>query len=369
MTACGHVYCFPCVLRYLGQAVETENRGWRKCPICYDPVYPKALKPVVTYHAPPPPKPPCSLNFRLLYRRQDSTVTLPSSDGIPVGELPWDHTPGALIFTKLARSTARHLADHLKADRSALAEALFKARKEGEVEEAKFVLAAHTEVSLSLSSIPHDQPQLPSSASHASGPRELHRFYRSEDGQHIYLYPLHSRVLFDHYQEEGNVPESTTLPIIHYEETTVNEVKPYTIGPLDARARHLKAKLRAERMAELRANSKSFYSLEPLVDPIVSIGLEDFPEMPTSLPPSVSVENESSNWAAMAARSRDSHSEWTALSSEQQYLAPRAFRTLADDVELALSESMFALDTNDSKATKKGKKKLILLSSNAQRRR
>lgn len=401
MTACGHIFCFPCVLRYLGQAPETQKRTWRKCPICYDPVYSKALKPVLVYHAPPPPQPPCSLNFRLLYRYQDSTVTLPVSDDISTGELPWDDVFGALIFTKLALSTARHLANHLKADRLALAEALLKSREENEVEEAKFISAAHAEVSLSLTLIPHNQPQIPSSKSPTEVPRELHRFYQSEDGQHIYIHPLHSRILFDHYRAEGSVPESTTLPIIHYEETTINEemrrrfkyfsflplgcdvafvdldlkslVRPEILknyqAPLEARARHLEAKLRAEQLAEVRANPKFHDTPEPKVEPVVLVGSDDFPEMPTSSTQSASTENESSNWAAMAIRSRASHSEWMALHSEQRYLAPRTNRTLADDIELALSESMSALDTNASKSTKKGKKKLISFSSNTQRRR
>ncbi|KAJ9055080.1 hypothetical protein DSO57_1007836 [Entomophthora muscae] len=403
MTACGHVYCLPCVLRYLNQATEAEARAWRKCPICYDPVYSKALKPVVTYHAPAPPKPPCNMNFRLLYRRKDSTVTLPTYEGLPMGELPWDTTPGALKFTGLARSTARRLADHLKADKEALIEALQAAKSDGELEEARFIAAAQADVAVSLASIPSDQPHLLLSQEEDS--RDLHQFYRSEDGQHIYLLPLHSRILFDYLQEEGNVPASISLPVAHYEESTVNEemrkrfknlsflplgcdvafvdldlesfVKPEILqnyqAPLEARSRHLKAKIRAERKAELRVNSNSFSSLEPFCEaPAISIGSEDFPEMIASSasfpPPSV----DSSNWAAMATRTRDSRSDWTISTSEEQYYAPRPNRTLADDFELALSESLLALDALDvkgQKGSKKGKKKLVLLSSNVQRRR
>lgn len=140
-----------------------------------------------------------------------------------MGELPWDTTPGALTFTGLARSTARHLADHLKADRLALVEALQEAKHDGEFEEAKFIMAAQAEVSSSLSGIPEDPPQ--HAALQEEDTRQLHQFYRSEDGQHIYLHPLHSRILFDHLQQEGDVPATLSLPVTHYEESTVNEVK------------------------------------------------------------------------------------------------------------------------------------------------
>jgi len=44
ITKCGHVFCFPCILRYLQyrifyylyQKIEKTNMGIRKCPLCYE---------------------------------------------------------------------------------------------------------------------------------------------------------------------------------------------------------------------------------------------------------------------------------------------------------------------------------------------
>lgn len=36
VTKCGHLYCWPCLLQYL--AFEREY-AWKKCPLCFDPIY------------------------------------------------------------------------------------------------------------------------------------------------------------------------------------------------------------------------------------------------------------------------------------------------------------------------------------------
>ena len=49
-TRCGHVFCYACVLHYLsvtdedGQEPPAHVRFWRKCPICYDPVFEHDLR-------------------------------------------------------------------------------------------------------------------------------------------------------------------------------------------------------------------------------------------------------------------------------------------------------------------------------------
>ncbi|KAG5461008.1 MAG: hypothetical protein BJ554DRAFT_6870 [Olpidium bornovanus] len=45
VTKCGHAFCLVCILHYLSLS-EDQHRQWRKCPICWDCVYAKDLKPV-----------------------------------------------------------------------------------------------------------------------------------------------------------------------------------------------------------------------------------------------------------------------------------------------------------------------------------
>lgn len=41
MTRCGHIYCWPCILRYLDINKELDTTG---CPICHSRILKKELK-------------------------------------------------------------------------------------------------------------------------------------------------------------------------------------------------------------------------------------------------------------------------------------------------------------------------------------
>lgn len=40
ITRCGHIYCWPCILRYL----SLTDKPWMKCPICFEAVHRENLK-------------------------------------------------------------------------------------------------------------------------------------------------------------------------------------------------------------------------------------------------------------------------------------------------------------------------------------
>ncbi|PKA47599.1 E3 ubiquitin-protein ligase RMA1H1 [Apostasia shenzhenica] len=48
ITSCGHIYCFPCILRYLLMGME-DNKGesWKKCPLCFMMISSKDLYSVI----------------------------------------------------------------------------------------------------------------------------------------------------------------------------------------------------------------------------------------------------------------------------------------------------------------------------------
>lgn len=44
ITSCGHIYCFPCILRYLLMGVEEhKDESWKKCPLCFSMISSKDL--------------------------------------------------------------------------------------------------------------------------------------------------------------------------------------------------------------------------------------------------------------------------------------------------------------------------------------
>src|SRR5712672_1665368 len=168
MTKCGHVrlflsslpiaapyvhfyqvFCFPCILHYLG---TSENPKWARCPICFDSINEKQLK-SVRWFTPPShlddepngarsqpssssasanvnpaetPKPGSSLRMRLMQRPQITTLALPRShtwpsDLLPPHQAPFHFLPDVYTYAKFMLATPSYLIENLTHDLSELA--------------------------------------------------------------------------------------------------------------------------------------------------------------------------------------------------------------------------------------------------------
>ncbi|XP_058092939.1 uncharacterized protein LOC131239312 [Magnolia sinica] len=74
ITSCGHIFCFPCILRYLLMG-EEDRKGdcWKKCPLCFMMISSKDLYTIYIDHV----KQYCvgdHINFTLLTRPKDSLI-------------------------------------------------------------------------------------------------------------------------------------------------------------------------------------------------------------------------------------------------------------------------------------------------------
>lgn len=150
MTKCGHVFCFQCILHYLG---TSENSKWARCPICFDSVNEKQLKSVHWYtppshcgddnddrtHSRPSsssasadidpietPKPGSTLRMRLMQRPQITTLALPRShtwpsDLLPPHQAPFHFSPDVYTYAKFMLATPSYLIENLRRDLSELA--------------------------------------------------------------------------------------------------------------------------------------------------------------------------------------------------------------------------------------------------------
>ncbi|KAJ2851673.1 hypothetical protein J3B02_003540, partial [Coemansia erecta] len=140
---CGHVFCYPCILRYLSYA-EKEEHGIRKCPVCWSAITHEDLLPVhlwtVQYRAASgsisssqtplqgasKPTSGVYITMCLMKRLRGTTVCLPRSSGAHIytpeiieaqrlankegaakregifhnHSFPWTFTEGALPFAK-----------------------------------------------------------------------------------------------------------------------------------------------------------------------------------------------------------------------------------------------------------------------------
>lgn len=74
ITSCGHIFCFPCILRYLYvDQDDCKGDSWKKCPLCFVKICSKDLYTIYIEHV----KNYCvgdTIDFMLLTRQKDSNV-------------------------------------------------------------------------------------------------------------------------------------------------------------------------------------------------------------------------------------------------------------------------------------------------------
>lgn len=118
MTRCGHVYCWPCILRYLRYCQETGNY---KCPICDEYLHKNDLKSVVEIT-----RNSFSLgetiNLRLMRREKSSLFATPVKFAIepPTMFLSVSENAGNQIYSKLLIANAKDVVNIMDCEYSEL---------------------------------------------------------------------------------------------------------------------------------------------------------------------------------------------------------------------------------------------------------
>ena len=99
MAKCGHIFCLPCLIRYMHSSDEAihipeKKARWKKCPICWDSVYISETRPVrwFTGQEGEVPREGADVVLRLIARQPGSTLALPRDGAQSMddqGEIPW----------------------------------------------------------------------------------------------------------------------------------------------------------------------------------------------------------------------------------------------------------------------------------------
>ncbi|KAJ1969775.1 hypothetical protein H4R35_006051 [Dimargaris xerosporica] len=186
VTKCGHIFCLPCVLRYLStvtavtaEAIRAETRrDWKKCPICWDSIYAKDLKSarmwtvwnlvaldgnganggedlaggntgeasltvpdsatlaMATAPSSDPSHRHSALTLRLVQRGSNEVITLPADQPVYFSKafrqllayppLPWDFMDDAMAFAKLLLASPRYMASEVRQDLAGLNQVLLE---------------------------------------------------------------------------------------------------------------------------------------------------------------------------------------------------------------------------------------------------
>lgn len=233
MAKCGHIFCLPCLLRYMNTitsddptAAEKKQR-WRKCPICDDTVYISDTRPVRFYagQESPLPRPGDDVVLRLMMRYDNSALALPKEGGADVlnsgDEIPWHYAANVLDYARIMRGTIEYMGE--EHDREI--EDLNKQEKEDELmfnEDGEWTQKAVRAIQTAkdrLQDLHESQDarrKLSKAAAGSSKPRQSeHDFYFYTSPPHLYLSPLDIRILKTKYGAFSQFP-STLLPRVEH---------------------------------------------------------------------------------------------------------------------------------------------------------
>lgn len=119
MARCGHIFCLPCLIRYM-HAKDEENPGpekkarWKKCPICYDSVYISETRPVRWFRGQEGDLPieGGDVVLRLMKRDPGNTLALPRDGAESLGpeeDIPWYHAAEVADYARIMKGGEEYM--------------------------------------------------------------------------------------------------------------------------------------------------------------------------------------------------------------------------------------------------------------------
>ena len=119
MAKCGHIFCLPCLIRYMHSTDETapvpEKRARsKKCPICWDSVYISETRPVrwFTGQEGEAPREGGDVVLRLIARQPRSTLALPIDDAESLDtseDIPWYFAAEVADYARIMKGTEEYM--------------------------------------------------------------------------------------------------------------------------------------------------------------------------------------------------------------------------------------------------------------------
>ncbi|KAI5927217.1 hypothetical protein F4810DRAFT_350795 [Camillea tinctor] len=233
MARCGHIFCLPCLLRFMNSTDDDEPNSrrevrWKKCPICEDSFRLADVRPVSFYYGQesPLPRPGQDVILRLMVRDAGSTLALPNEGGtdiVNLGEdIPWHFAANVMDYARIMKGTT----DYVIQEYDREIEDLRRRAQEDEVqfgaEEGDWSQRAIRAINTAKekAKAPENkgetpqQPPPPTSLLKGKHPAGQ-KFYFYAAPPHLYLSPLDIRILKTKYGDFSNFP-STLLPRVEH---------------------------------------------------------------------------------------------------------------------------------------------------------
>ncbi|KAI0896700.1 hypothetical protein F4806DRAFT_465432 [Annulohypoxylon nitens] len=229
MARCGHIFCLPCLLRFMNSTSDDEpsprkEARWKKCPICEDSFRLSEVKPVRFYAGQESalPRPGEDVVLRLMVRDAGSTLALPNEGGpdiVNLGEdVPWHFAANVLDYARIMKGTHEYVIEQFNEEIEGL-------RRQAQIDENYFGVEEGDWTQRAIKAINTAKDKIrdpsgegvqapPSSAIKAKQPaKQQFHFYSAPP--HLYLSPLDIRILKTKFGEFSSFP-STLLPRVEH---------------------------------------------------------------------------------------------------------------------------------------------------------
>lgn len=119
MAKCGHIFCLPCLIRYMHSTDDTNHipekkARWKKCPICWDSVYISETRPVrwFTGQEGEAPREGADVVLRLIARQAGSTLALPRDGAESMDKLediPWYFAAEVADYARIMKGSEDYM--------------------------------------------------------------------------------------------------------------------------------------------------------------------------------------------------------------------------------------------------------------------
>ncbi|KAI9716525.1 MAG: hypothetical protein M1812_005256 [Candelaria pacifica] len=119
MARCGHIFCLPCLIRYMHSTEDThpmpeKKARSKKCPICWDSVYLSETRPVRWFvgQEGETPQEGGDIVLRLVMRQCGSTLALPrdgAASPSKVEDIPWFFAAEVMDYARVMKGTEDYM--------------------------------------------------------------------------------------------------------------------------------------------------------------------------------------------------------------------------------------------------------------------
>lgn len=126
MARCGHIFCLPCLIRYMHSSdedapVPDRKPRWKKCPICWDSIYTSETRPVRWFRGQEGDLPfeGSDVVLRLVKREPGSTLALPrdGAETLSAGEdIPWYHVAEVADYARIMKGGEDYMSSQHNAE-------------------------------------------------------------------------------------------------------------------------------------------------------------------------------------------------------------------------------------------------------------